>query len=182
MRAIVFGILLLAISNTMLAQHCPFDGTHLIAIKVVDKQGKMIADFVTPFYLEEVDNPMADSCTSFAGLIKKHFLNSNAFIAEINSRFDRNGYNTDLYNRLKNADIYTKANRMLTINQAEKTCLLTEKSETVYPNYIYHRRKFEIVYMLNGTEMRKPVSDQFIYSLCTSANEVEKFKPLIIKL
>ena len=182
MKAIIFGIFLLAISKTMLAQHCPFDGTHLIAIKVVDKQGKMVSDFNTSFYLLEVDNPMADSCTSAAGLIKKQFLIKNTFIEECNERFGRNGYNTQLNNRLRKAGIFSKANMMLTINQAENTCMLIGKSETVYTNYIYQLRKFVINYTINGKEIHQPLPNELIYSLCTNAKEIEKFKPVIIKL
>jgi hypothetical protein len=182
MKAIVFGILFLTVSKTMLAQHCPFDGTHVIAIKVVDKQGRMLTDFDTPFYLVEVDNPMADSCTSAAGLIKKQFLIKDTFIAVCNERFDRNGYNKQLCNRLTKAGVFANANMMLSLNQAENTCTLIGKSETVYTNYIYRQRKFVIAYTINNKEIRQPVPDELIYALCTNAKEIEKFKPVIIKL
>jgi hypothetical protein len=182
MKAIFFGIFFLAISKTIPAQHCPFDGTHLIAIKVVDKQGKMVSDFNTSFYLLEVDNPMADSCTSAAGLVKKQFLIRGTFIAECDERFGRNGYNTQLNNRLTKNGVFANANMMLTINQAENTCTLIGKRETVYSNYIYRQRKFVIAYMLNNKEVRQPVPDEMIYALCTAAKEIEKFKPVIIKL
>ena len=166
----------------MLAQHCPFDGTHLVAIKVVDKQGKMIADLNTSFYLIEVDNLMADSCTSAAGLIKKQFLQSDTFAKEINKRFKQNGYNTKLNDRLTKAGVFANANTMLTINQAENTCTLIGKSETVYTNYIYRQRKFVIAYVINNKEIRQPVPNELIYALCTAAKGIEKFKPLVIKL
>jgi hypothetical protein len=182
MKPIVFGIIFLTISKIMLAQHCPFDGTHLIAIKVVDKQGKMVSDFNTSFYLLEVDNPMADSCTSAAGLVKRQFLIRDTFIAECNERFGRNGYSTQLNNRLTKTEVFANANMMLTINQAENTCTLIGKSETVYTNYIYRQRKFVIAYMLNNKVMQQPVPNELIYALCTNAKEIEKFKPVIIKL
>jgi hypothetical protein len=182
MKVIVFVIIFLTISKTMRAQHCPFDGMHLIAIKVVDKQGKMVTNFNAPFYLAEVDNPMADSCTSAAGLIKKQFLIKDTFIAECGERFNRNGYDTELINRLKTAGVFIKANRMLTINQAENTCTLIGKSETAYTNYIYRQRRFVFAYMVNNKEIRLPVPDNLIYDLCTSAKGIEKFKPLVIKL
>jgi hypothetical protein len=182
MRAIVFGIFFLTISKSILAQHCPFDGTHLIAIKVVDKQGKIVTNFNTPFYLVEVDNPKADSCTSAAGLIKKQFLQSDTFAAEINRRFNRNSYNKQLNSRLTKAGVFANANMMLTLNQAENTCTLIGKSETVYTNYIYRQRKFVIAYLLNNEEIRQAVPDELIYALCTNAKEIEKFRPVIIKL
>jgi hypothetical protein len=182
MKSVILFTFFLISWKGMLAQHCPYDGTHLIAIKVVDKQGRMISNTNIPFYLVEVDNSMADSCTSAAGLIKKQFLIKDTFIVECNERFDRNGYNKQLNNRLTKAGVFTKANMMLTINQAENTCTLIGKSETVYTNYIYRQRKFVIAYTINGKEMQKPLPEELIYDLCTNAREIEKFKPVIIKL
>jgi hypothetical protein len=182
MKAIVFGLFFLAIGKTILAQHCPYDGTNLIAIKVVDKKGNMLTDVETVFYLLEVDNPMADSCTSAAGLVKKQFLNSNAFIAEIDGRFNRNGYNTELNGRLKNAGLFTKANMMLNMNQAENTCTLIGKSETVYTNYIYQQRKFVIAYTINGKEIRHSLPADFISALCTNNRDLKNFKTVTIRL
>ena len=169
-------------STGILAQHCPFDGYHLIVIKVVDKQGKMITGFNTPFYLLEVDNAMADSCTSAAGLIKRQFLQSDTFAAEINRRFNRNSYSKQLCNRLIKAGVFTNANLMISLNEAENTCTLIGKSETVYTNYIYRQRKFVIAYTINKKEITQPVPNELIFALCTNAKEIEKFKPVIIKL
>ena len=125
---------------------------------------------------------MADSCTSAAGLVKRQFLIRDTFIAEINERFGRNGYNTQLNNLLTKTGVFANANMMLTINQAENTCTLIGKSETVYTNYIYRQRKFVIAYMLNNKEIQQVVPDELIYALCTAAKEIEKFKALVIKL
>ena len=182
MKTIIFFLFFLLAAKNLPAQHCPFDGMHLIAIKVVDKQGRMISNPDIPFYLVEVDNAMADSCTSTAGLIKKHFLMKDTFIAASNERFYRNGYNKQLNNRLTKAGVFANANMMVTLNQAENTCTLIGKNETVYTNYIYRQRKFVITYPINGKEMQQPLPDELIYALCTNAKEIEKFKPLIIKL
>jgi hypothetical protein len=169
-------------SVNLYAQHCPYDGTHLVAIKVVDKKGQMLTNINTVFYLQEVDNPMADSCTSAAGLIKKQFLNSNAFTVELDKRFDRNGYNTALNKRLTNAGVFANANMMLTINQAENTCTLIGKSETVYTNYIYQQRNFVIAYAINGKEIRQQLPAVFIFSLCTNNKDLKNFKTLTVQL
>lgn len=166
----------------MPAQHCPFDGYHLIAIKVVDKQGNMITTSNTLFYLMEVDNAMADSCEHSKGLIIKKFLNSADFMADYNERFNRNGYNKGLDNRLKNAGIFANANMMVNLNQAENTCTLIGKGETVYTNYIYRQRKFEVVYTIDGKEMRKALPPDFIYALCTNNKNLKNFKTITIKL
>ncbi len=164
------------------AQHCPFDGTHLIAIKVVDKNNKLLKNTNTTFYLQEVDNPMADSCSSAPGLVREQFLSKDSFNNDINKYFGRNGYNTELNKRLAKAGVFKNANMMLTINQAQNTCTLIGKSETVYTNYIYQQRKFEVVYTINGKENHIPLPEDFIYSLCTGRDEVNSFKTIAIKL
>lgn len=182
MRLFFLLPLLLLFSVGLLAQHCPFDGYHLVAIKIVDKQGKMITHFDTSFYLVEVDNPMSDSCTSAAGLIRKQLIPKDTFISICNDKFDRNNYNRQLYNRLTKAGVFANANMIVNLNQAENTCTLIGKSETVYTNYIYRQRKFVIVYTINNEEKRQDVPDDLIYSLCTAAKEIDHFKPVIIKL
>ena len=166
----------------MQAQHCPYDGTYLVAINVLDKNNNLLTDISMVFYLQEVDNPMADSCEHAKGLIRKQFLNSTDFVAECNEKFNRNGYNTALNDRLINAGVFIKANMMLTLNQTENTCTLIGKSETVYTNYIYRQRKFEVVYTINGKEILRPLPADFIYSLCTDNKDLKNFKTITIKL
>jgi hypothetical protein len=181
MKAIILLFILLT-GKSIVAQHCPFDGTHLVAIKVIDGNGNMITNNETVFYLLEVDNTMADSCTSFPGIVKKQLLNSNAFINKIDTAFKTNSYSKKLKSRLTNEGVFANANKMVTINQAENTCTLIGKSDTVYTNYIYQQRKFVIVYRQNNKEIRQPVPVDFIYSLCEASKEIKKFKPVVIKL
>ncbi|MFM6924993.1 MAG: hypothetical protein ACKOU7_05785 [Ferruginibacter sp.] len=182
MRSAFLLSLVLLFSRSMQAQHCPFDGSHLIAVHVVDKQGKTLTNSKIPFYLLEVDNPSADSCTYSAGLIKKQLLNTKEFIANCDEKFGRNGYNTRLKNRLTNAGVFAKANMMISINQGENTCMLIGKTETVYANYIYRQRKFVIAFTIDGKEIRTPLAPEFIYALCTNNKELKNFKPLTIQL
>ena len=163
------------------AQHCPFDGAHLIAVKAVGKNGKMMTGSNPVFYLKEVDNSMADSCTSSPGLIKKQILTATQFKTDCNKRYDRNGYNATLKGRLTKAGVFTTANGMININQGECTCTLIGKSETVYTNYIYQPRKFVIAYTMNGKEIHVPVPAGSIFSLCTS-NDLQNFEPVTIQL
>lgn len=164
------------------AQHCPFDGAHLIAIKVVDKQGRMMQHFNSPLYLVEVDNPMADSCEQAAGLLKKQLQNTEAFIADCNERYGRNGYNKQLKDRLTKAGVFANANMMIILNQAENTCTLVGPSETVYTNYIYRQRKFVIAYTLNGKAMQQAVPANHIYPLCTNNKDLGTFSAITIRL
>jgi len=180
LRIIVLFFVVLMISNDVAAQHCPYDGMHLVAIQVIDKGGRLPAGMDSSFYLQEVDNPMADSCAHAKGLLQKRFLPADGFVAAYNKQYNRNGYNKDLDRRLKEAGVFARANMMLSLNQAENTCTYTGKSETVYTNYIYRQRKFVIVYTVNGKEMRTPLPEAFIYGVCTASRELEHFKPVTI--
>jgi hypothetical protein len=180
MRYIVLFIASL-LCNYSFAQHCPFDGAHLIAVKVIGKNGKMMTVSNPVFYLKEVDNAMADSCTSSPGLIKKQLLTAAQFKTDCNERYDRNGYNSTLKERLTKAGVYANANRMININQGECTCTLIGKSETGYTNYIYQPRKFVIAYTTNGKEINVPVPAELIFSLCTSS-DLQNFEPIVIQL
>ena len=71
---------------------------------------------------------------------------------------------------------------VLTLNQAEHTCTLIGKSETVYTNYIYKERNFVISYFNDGQEIQVPVPDNAIRSLCTATKGLENFKPIVVQL
>jgi len=182
MKPVFFFTLLFLTAKSIHAQHCPYDGTHLVAIAVVDENNKKLTNINTVFYLQEVDNPNADSCTSRPGLIRKQFSNRTIFTKKINERFDRNDYNTELTDRLEKEGVFAAANMLLTINQAENTCTLIGKSETVYTNYIYQQRKFVITYTFNGKKMQQPLPADSIYSLCKSSEDLKHFKTVTVKL
>lgn len=180
MQNLLFGLLLMGLCSH--AQHCPFDGAHLIAIKVVNKQGKMIDPANTVFYLVEVDNPRADSCQHAAGLLTKPMHETAIFMADCDERYGRNGYGQQLKTRLTQAGVFANANRFANLNQAENTCMIIGKSETVYTNYIYLQRKFVIVYKIGDKEGQVPVPNEQIFPLCTATHSLKKFKPVIIML
>lgn len=181
MRSFSYALLFLLISKTTNAQHCPYDGFHLIAINVVDNHGHAITDTTLHFFLQEIDNPMADSCSHAKGFIRKQFLTNAGFTALTDLRVN-NGYNNQLTKRLLSAGIFANANRMININQTENTCILTGESKTAYTNYIYRQRKFAIVYTIDGKEITKILPPDRIYPLCTARKEVDSFKPLTIQL
>ncbi len=70
MKYILALLLALVLFNRSIAQLSPFDGSYLIPIKLVDKNGNMLKSTKTKFYLQEVDNKLADSCTSNPGMVK----------------------------------------------------------------------------------------------------------------
>lgn len=178
--SLLFFIFVMTLQS--LAQHCPFDGAHLIAVKVVDRHGKTIKDFSKPFYLQEVDNPMADSCLYSAGLLKKQLQDTGQFIADCDERYGRNGYNKALKERLTRAGVFSNAGLMINLNQAENTCSLVQHSESIYNDYIYRQRKFVIVFTVDQQQKTVAVPANRIYRLCTGSTDISHFKPVIIQL
>lgn len=172
----------LMLSFQLHAQHCPYDGSHLIALKLVDQKGQLVAAGKTAFYLKEINNPDADSCTSSAGLIKKQFLSTKSYKANSETKQKGTSLRTKIILRLTAAGVFDSANMVLTLNQAEHTCTLIGKSETVYTNYIYKERSFVISYFNDGQEIQVPVPDNAIRSLCTATKGLENFKPIVVQL
>lgn len=182
MRYHIFLLFLqLCYLNTQ-AQHCPYDRGHLIVIKATGKDGKSPPSVNTFFYLQEVDNNMADSCASVPKLIRKEFINNYDFMQEYSKTYNNNGYDSALNKRLTIAGVLKKGNKIVCLNQAENSCTLKSKSETVFTNYEYRQRKFIVTYMVNGIEMSKPLPPECITSLCTSNEDLKSFKTFIIKL
>lgn len=182
MKKAALFIFIFLMSLRSQAQHCPFDGAHLIAVKVVDKHGRMMQHVSSPFYLVEVDNPMADSCEQAAGLLKKQLQNTAAFMAGCDQRYGRNGYNKQLKDRLTKSGVFSNSNMMIILNQAENTCTLIGPSETVYTNYIYRQRKFVIMYYTGHKEQWVVVPNEKIFTLCTGSGSLKKFKPVLVKM
>lgn len=178
----IFILLALAMCNSSIAQHCPYDGSHLIAFKIVDKNGKLIKTTSTKFYLQEIDNDLADSCTSAAGIIKKQLLTTEEYVKDCKQRWDRNGYSKALLDRLTKANVFKNSNMFVYLNQSEHTCTLIGKSETVYTNYIYAKRKFEITYTVNKKVRKIKVPATAVFSLCTGSNDLENFKTITLIL
>ncbi len=81
MRTAKYFILLLAtlLSLTLHAQHCPYDGSNIVIVKLVDAKGNTVNTKNYSAWLKEVDNPLADSCTYATGLLKLPLLDKADF-------------------------------------------------------------------------------------------------------
>ncbi|MFY8090595.1 MAG: hypothetical protein ACOVMI_05025 [Chitinophagaceae bacterium] len=182
MKYILALLLALVLFNRSIAQLSPFDGSYLIPIKLVDKNGNMLKSTKTKFYLQEVDNKLADSCTSNPGMVKNKVITTESYINEIKLKWKVNDYSEELIDKLTKANVFINSNMFVSLNQSEHTCTLIGKSETVYTNYIYLKRRFVITYMLNNKIINVKVPNTAIYSLSNGSNDLKKFKPFVIKL
>lgn len=158
------------------AQHCPYDGATLVAVKFVGINGLPVDPAKDTVYLAEVENPEAALCSYAAGLLKIPLLNTEAYFAGRKEKYGA-GYNENLKTRLKNLGVTEKANLFVSLNQAERTCMIKKDGD-----FEYRQRKFVITYSAGKKKISIPVPDDAIRSLCTSSKDFINFKPLLIKL
>jgi hypothetical protein len=104
------------------------------------------------------------------------------YTANSEKKYKGTSYGTKLIQRLTAAGVFDSANMVLTLNQAEHTCTLIGKSETVYTNYIYKDRNFVISFFKNEQEIQVPVPHDAIRSLCTATKGLQNFKAIVIQL
>jgi hypothetical protein len=105
---ILFGLFF---KQSIKAQHCPFDGTSIVILKVFNKKDKV------DFTLIEVDNPKADSCTYAEGLLEIPFQPIDSFYA-------KNHWVKTYEKRYKMQKIKSKGGFYVKLNQATADCMI----------------------------------------------------------
>ena len=162
-------LLAVLLTTTSSAQHCPFDGARLIAVKLVDAKGKILNPKNYTAWLVEVDNPVADSCTYATGLLKKNLLDKNDFFKECDTVY--HAYSKALKDRLKQKGVIAKANLFIMINQPETNCMIIRDGV-----FVYRKRKFVVMVEHGSKIIRVPVREDAIGSLCTANKELENLE------
>lgn len=154
------------------AQHCPFDGSSIVVIKLTDSLGHPITTLKEQVILSETTNPLADSCTYATGqlnilfgrpyekLVKKYAGTWEERAARYLSAcsFNQPGY------------------FVVVLNQAQHSCMVERNNQF---NYI--KRQFEIRQKsTEGNILISIVPAERIYSLCTSAGSWTRIQPINI--
>jgi hypothetical protein len=164
--------LLLTLAAT--AQHCPYDGGSLIAVKLVNAKGAMLNPSAYTAYLEEVDNPVADSCTYAEGMLKLKLLDKKAFYVSCEDHY--HNYSEALKKRLQQKGVTGNANLFVIINQAETECMLKNNND-----FDYRTRKFVVRVEHNGEWVTVPVPGSGVRSLCTNNSKgFEHFEAVVV--
>lgn len=163
---------LLGIIARVNAQHCPFDGSHVVVIKVVDKKGRPYKKLPVKFELVEQDNPLADSCTYSKGQLMKSFAQSSTVIM--------NAYSGGWQSRAKkfsNCTLFGNGCYTVLLNQAENQCMINHDGD-----FRYEQRKFTIRYRLPKSKKTTEiiVAQENIYSLCTGNGSWCRIEPVTI--
>lgn len=170
---LIIGLVVFSAFNVS-AQHCPFDGGHLVVVHLTDSKGKVISPDSNSLSLVEIDNPQAKSCSYAEGLLKKSFSPNKEFLqTHYKDYWD---YWIDPHTKdwnLLNIGYYS-----VLLNQAEETCMIKNKDEW----FDYRKRKFEIHYQENGVWETVKVDKDKVYSLCTGAGKWTRIIPIEIKI
>ena len=160
--------------NAIIAQHCPFDGSSMIVIKVTDKNGKPVTDLKSSVLLYEIDNPRADSCTYAEGRLSVPFKEPKQSLIE---KYN-NTWKSWATRYSSNCSFMEPGHYAVVLNQAQAHCML--KNETWFT---YVEQSFEIRLQKADTiKTLANVSRENIYSLCTSAGKWSRIAALEIRL
>lgn len=160
-----FIVLMLFFYQKMQAQHCPFDGTSIVLIKVSNKTDK------TDFMLKEVNNPRADSCTFEKGLLEMSFQPIDSFYAE-------NQWIRTYEKRYKMPKIASKGSLYVKLNQATANCMIENDN-----NYIYVKRHFIITFKDKKTNRiaQIDVPEAKVFKMCTASGSWDRIEAIEIE-
>jgi hypothetical protein len=147
------------------AQHCPFDGTSIIMLKI--KGGKTISKIT----LREKENHKADSCSFAQGLLTLVF-------QPIDTLYARNHWVKDREVRYKVTPLSKKGDYYVTLNMAQVDCMIAKSNE-----YTLLKRHFVLSYReeKTGKTVELVVPNKKIYSLCSSYGSWDRIKAIRIK-
>lgn len=125
----------LFLSHVAKAQHCPFDGSSAVIIRLPDSLHQVPADTSLSFFLVETDTLLADSCTYAKGALKIRFRSIEE--AVVKKYPDTWEYRAGLY--VKEAPFNQTGLLAVVLNQAERSCMLNRNNQ-----FTYLKRKFEL--------------------------------------
>ncbi len=171
-QKLVFSFLVLFPAILLQAQHCPFDGSAVVVVKMVDKSGNPVSMPKDSVYLYETDNPRPDSCTYASRILIIRFEDMTQSLL---NKYD-GSWVSWAKDRAKECDFMQAGHYAVVLNQAETDCMIKRQSD-----YDYSKRKFEIRQKKKGKwVVLAQVQEESIYDLCTGAGPWKRIKPLLV--
>jgi hypothetical protein len=163
-----------AITPSLMAQHCPFDGSSAIIIHLPVTQGAIATDTSLSFFLVETDTLHSDSCTYARGPLKILFRPiDTALVKKYSNSWQYRAEQFIKITGFNSPDFLT-----VVLNQAETSCMIQRKKDG---DFNYTKRKFEIRVFKGGQMIRQiAVPQEKIYSLCTSSGSWTRIQPIEI--
>lgn len=165
-KTIMSAVLILMLSAGIFAQHCPYDGNYMIVVHLTDENNKPIDN--AAISLREIDNPQADSCAFFKGLINKSF---SPVIAQLSGVFGEELPRGNAVKRFcADCDFLGEGYYAVVLESAEVSCKIYAPDNNINSQ----KRNFEIRY----GEQIFPVEQTAIYRLCWAQGKWSRIKPV----
>ncbi len=172
-KIITVFIAALLFATQLSAQHCPFDGGHIVVIKLTDAHGNVITLPDSTLFLTEIPNPLADSCTYAEGQLNRPFDRPEKnLVKKYQGSWE---YRAALY--LEDCVFKEPGYFVVVLNQAQRRCIVERNNE-----FTYLDRHFEIRQQTkNGTKLLATVPMDKIYPLCTANGKWSRIKAIEIQ-
>lgn len=169
-KIIPLFLLVLLFSTRLVAQHCPFDGSWIVVIKLTDANGNIITRTDSTLFLTETPNPLADSCTYAEGQLNRPFDRPEKnLVKKYEGSWE---YRAALY--LEECTFKEPGYFVVVLNQAQRRCMVERNNE-----FTYLDRHFEIRQKTkSGTKLLATVPMDKIYPLCTANGKWSRIKAI----
>jgi hypothetical protein len=163
----------LILGEKSVAQHCAFDGAHLLVVRVSDKNGKPIQAATTPIVLQEVDNSNPTLCNIADQLISKPFLP----LTDVLKAHSRISYEQWIQKEYQNWGLLQTGYFAVLLNQSEFACMTKNAAN----DYDIMPRQFTIVYKQRKKVKNITAPANSLYTLCTATGDWTRIEPIHIK-
>ena len=172
-KIITVFIAALLFATQLSAQHCPFDGGHIVVIKLTDANGNVITTADSTLFLTETPNLLADSCTYAEGQLNRPFDRPEKnLVKKYQGSWE---YRAALY--LEDCVFKEPGYFVVVLNQAQRRCMVERNNE-----FTYLDRHFEIRQQTkSGTKLLATVPMDKIYPLCTANGKWSRIKAIEIQ-
>lgn len=165
-KTILSAALILMLSAGIFAQHCPYDGYFMIVVHLTDENNKPVEN--AALTLQEIDNPQAESCAFFKGLINKSF---SPVKTQLSSVFGEELPRGSAVKRFcEDCGFLGEGFYAVVLESAEAACKIYEPDNNINSQ----KRNFEIRY----GEQILPIDQTAIYRLCWSQGKWSRIKPV----
>lgn len=173
---ILLSLVLLLVSNFVVAQHCPLDGGKIVAVKLVDAKGNWLETGKDTLFLQEIENDSPTLCNYAAELLRLPLLDTTALFRKYQSDYG-NVYVKALRKRLSEAGVSSKSNFFVVLSQAQGACMIKNGND-----FNYRERRFAVTLHYGGKQLSVPLHASDIYKLCVGSNELDKFRPVVVRV
>lgn len=157
------------------AQHCPFDGRHLIVVELTNANGQLVtAAPAGKLQLGEINQPVTAACTYAEGILNKPFESPLEIFKSFN--YYKPSMLTDDF--CKGCTFLKPGYYAVNLNQAEETCMIKKATN----DFDYRKREYEVRYSGSNFSRNVIVPKDRIYELCTARGKWSRIIPVKLQI